>query len=98
MTYKTAKLAPQRHHLDKRAATIVQAAADTDGDDLLTTREVANWLQCSDQFLEIGRHKGYGPPFQKISERMIRYKRRDVIAWLEERRHKCTSEYSEVRP
>ena len=36
-----------------------------DDDDLLTTPQLAEWLAVSEQWCEIGRHKGYGPPYVK---------------------------------
>ena len=86
---KTAK----NHHIDKRAHLV---AAEPGGDDeLLTTNELAMWFRVSTQWLEIGRHKGYGPKFQKISTRCIRYRRGDVLQWLKTRTHAITSDYSE---
>ena len=84
---------PQRHHLDRRADTLV---ADGAGDphDLLTTGFTADWLQVSPQWLEIGRSKGWGPPFVRLSTRRVRYKRSDVLAWLASRTHASTAEYS----
>jgi predicted DNA-binding transcriptional regulator AlpA len=85
------------HHIDRRAAAIVSADAGAD-DELLSTPELANWLGVSTQFLDIGRSKGYGPPFQKISPRMVRYRRGDVLAWLRSRTFGSTAEYgSRVR-
>lgn len=86
------------HHLDRRA---VQLATSTDAagpaDDLLTTAAVAAWLGVSLQFLEIGRNRGYGPKFVRLTPRMIRYRRGDVVAWLRERAHHSTAEYREGR-
>jgi hypothetical protein len=81
------------HHLDKRAATIVAAAADEDGRELLSTDEAAAWLGVSTSWLEIGRHKGWGPPFVVLTARMVRYERHMVLTWLRERTHQCTNEY-----
>jgi len=84
--------APKSHHIDKRAAAI--AAVDIGADDeLLTTLAVANWLGVSAQWLEIGRHRGYGPRYNKISPRCIRYRRADVVEWLKARTFARTSEY-----
>lgn len=80
------------HHLDRRAATIA-AAGTGDPDDLLDTSEVAEWLAVSSQFLEIGRHRGYGPKFVRLSPRRCRYLRSDVLSWLAERTHAATREY-----
>ena len=57
--------------------------------------ELAEWLGVSKQFLEIGRgKKSYGPRFIKLSPRKIRYRRTDVLVWLEQRSHASTSEYA----
>lgn len=80
-------------HLDRRAdRLIVYGAAAGAPDDLLETIAVAAWFGVSKQWLEIGRHRGYGPPFLRLSGR-IRYRRSAVIAWLDERSHHRTSEY-----
>ena len=36
--------------------------------------------------------------FIRIGTRRIRYKAADVMAWLDERRHRCTSEYMKPKP
>ena len=82
---------PKSFHLDKRAASI--AAASPDDDDLLSTNETALWLGVSIQWLEIGRNKGYGPPFERLGPKTIRYRRDKVRAWLDERSHRGTAEY-----
>ncbi len=87
----------QRHHLDRRAAEIADKGRQGDPDDLLTTQEEADWLGVSRQWLEIGRSKGYGPPFDRIGPRHIRYRRGLTIEWLDERTHHCTSEYAAVQ-
>lgn len=94
VSYKNLNVEPggARHHLDKRAADLAAAGAG-DADDLLTTSKTAEWLKVSVQWLEIGRHKGYGPPFKRLSPSQIRYKRADVLGWLEERSFRATSEY-----
>ena len=86
---------PQRHHLDRRAAALAAEGAEAgDDDDLLTTTEVSEWLQISRQWLEIARSKNFGPPFVRLTPRRIRYVRASVTAWLRERQHRGTSEYS----
>ncbi|HEX4113634.1 MAG TPA: hypothetical protein VH020_13965 [Stellaceae bacterium] len=75
---------PTNHHLDSRAAEL--AAAGLVGvADMLSTAALAAWLDVSTQFLEIGRSRGYGPLFIKLSPRCVRYRRADVIAWLRDR-------------
>jgi predicted DNA-binding transcriptional regulator AlpA len=86
---------PQRYHLDRRATELINLAPGRDGDDLLSTRQVAAWLGVSEQWLEIARHKGYGPKFMRLSPRRIRYRRDEVLNFLQQRTHARTSEYLE---
>jgi predicted DNA-binding transcriptional regulator AlpA len=89
---------PQTHHLDRRADTLAAAGvAAGEGDDLLNTPQLAQWLGVSTQFLEIARHKGIGPAFVRVSPRRIRYRRADVLAWLAERTRSATAEYTKRR-
>jgi predicted DNA-binding transcriptional regulator AlpA len=83
-------------HIDKRADQIV-AASNGDGDQMLTTMQLANWLGVSHQFLETARVKGTGPKFIKVTGRQLKYRRDDVLKWLEDRTFQRTSEYS-TRP
>jgi hypothetical protein len=87
---------PKKFHIDKRADAIL-ATEGEDDDDLLTTRETANWLQVSEQWLAIGRHRGYGPSFTKCSTLVVRYRRGDVRAWLRERTFASTAEYAKKK-
>ena len=84
-----------QHHLDKRADRLIVEGNDagTEPGDLLTTEQVAAWLGMTKQWLEIGRSRGYGPPFRKLGAKRVKYQRSDVNAWLDERRHRSTSEY-----
>jgi predicted DNA-binding transcriptional regulator AlpA len=84
--------APVRHHIDRRAPAIIATNVGA-ADELLTTHAVSDWIGTSTQWLEIGRSRGYGPPFVRIGPRQIRYRRADVLAWLRERTHARTSEY-----
>jgi predicted DNA-binding transcriptional regulator AlpA len=83
---------PRQHHLDRRAADLAEAL-DGPPDDLLKTRFVADWLGVSEQWLEIGRGKNYGPPFVRLSPRRVRYRREDVLAWLKSRTYRSTAGY-----
>src|ERR1051325_10295913 len=85
------KVCPRRHHIDKRAADLAEKAAGNP-DDLLCTKQLARWLGCSVEWLEIGRSRGYGPPFIRLG-RPVRYRRGDVLQWLTERRYASSSEY-----
>jgi hypothetical protein len=88
---------PKTFHIDKRAGAIASQVAGDD-DDLLTTNETADWLQVSSQWLEIGRTRGYGPPYDRLSAKVIRYRRGKVRAWLDERSHRGTAEYQSAQP
>ncbi|HUS96770.1 MAG TPA: helix-turn-helix domain-containing protein, partial [Hyphomicrobiaceae bacterium] len=65
--------------------------------ELLSTPQLAEWLGVSTQWLEIGRSRGYGPPFIRMSPKRVRYRRGDVLDWLRERTHLCASEYRSPR-
>jgi predicted DNA-binding transcriptional regulator AlpA len=58
---------------------------------LLTTREVAEWLQIDQSTIEFWRSIGRGPSWSKLSDgpnSPVRYHRGDVERWLAERRVK----------
>ncbi|MER8780339.1 helix-turn-helix domain-containing protein [Mesorhizobium sp. M0954] len=81
-------------HLDKRADNLVSAVAGDD-EDLLNTAQTAKLLGVSTQWLEIGRTKGYGPPFIRIGLRNIRYRRDSLREWLKSRaEYRSTREYA----
>jgi predicted DNA-binding transcriptional regulator AlpA len=82
-----------RHHLDRHAGAIIVEAANGDHDDLLTTPALAALFRVSKQWLEIGRSKGYGPPFIRLAPQVVRYRRGDVQAWLAERQYAHTADY-----
>jgi predicted DNA-binding transcriptional regulator AlpA len=86
-------LVPNRHNLDRRAAGLAEDGAGN-LDDLLATPAVADWLGVSTQWLEIGRSRGYGPAFVRLSARRVRYRRDDVLTWLKERIFHATAAYA----
>lgn len=56
------------------------------GDDsLFDTRTIAAWLGVSCQHLEAERIVGRGPPVVRVTSRLIRYRKRDVIDFLRAR-------------
>ena len=59
--------------------------ADTHLDDLLKPSDAAEILNVSDIWLKKQRLAGAGPKFVRLSERLIRYRRSDLIAWVEMR-------------
>jgi hypothetical protein len=88
-----------RHHpkfflLDRRAQSIADQGIGADPDMLLVTKQLAEWLGVSVPWLEIGRSRGYGPPFRRLGKRAIRYRVGDVLKWLEDRSHKSTADYA----
>jgi hypothetical protein len=84
-----------RHpRLERYAASII-AAGNGDDDDMMTSSAVAEWLQVSKQWLEIGRCKGHGPKFIRLSSQVVRYRRGDVKSWLADRQYAHTAEYTD---
>ena len=75
--------------LDKRAEDLVQKGEATKRDHF-DTNGIAKWLGVSVSFVEKGRSQGYGPRFEKLGQRCIRYYKSDVLAWLRERSYKST--------
>lgn len=87
----------KRHfQLDRRAEPLYRSGLNVGNpDDLLSTKQVAVWLQVSPAFLEVMRSKG-GPsciPFVRLAPTRIRYKRADVLAWLAARTFAFTGDY-----
>lgn len=73
---KDAGLADDPDHLDK----------------LIDEREAAKFVGYTIRALQNWRVRGGGPRFVKVSSRSIRYRRRDLIAWIEERLRSNTSQ------
>ena len=81
---------------DRREAadSLMLCLADADRADS-PWRQVAAWLGVSEQWMEIARHKGYGPKFIRLSPRRIRYRRDEVLKFLQQRTRARTNEYLE---
>jgi len=62
-----------------------------DPDALMTEAQTAEFLQVSIRTLQANRVRGGGPPYVKLG-RSVRYRRRDVIAWLDQRLRVHTSQ------
>jgi hypothetical protein len=58
---------------------------------LLTTREAAEYLRVSSSFLMKGRLKGDGPRYRKIG-RCVRYTEADLVLYLKQSGRSSTSE------
>jgi predicted DNA-binding transcriptional regulator AlpA len=61
-------------------------------DRLLNEKEAAEFLGYSIRALQNWRLRGGGPRFVKVSSRSVRYRRRDLLAWIEEHLRSSTSE------
>lgn len=67
--------------VDRAAKEAVRRAAEPLVNAYLDTREAAAYLSLSTQFLEIGRSRGYGPRYIKMTK-AVRYRRADLDAWM----------------
>jgi hypothetical protein len=63
-----------------------------DPDALLFQAEAAYLLACSTRTLEAWRLRGGGPPFVVEGRRAVRYLRADLMAWVQRRRRRSTSD------
>ncbi len=61
-------------------------------DRLMTETEAADILCYTVRALQNWRVRGGGPKFIKVSSRSIRYRRRDLLAWIDERTRNHSSE------
>lgn len=61
-------------------------------DRLLNEKEAAVFLSYTVRALQNWRVRGGGPRFVKVSARSIRYRRRDLLAWIEAHLQSNTSE------
>lgn len=63
-----------------------------DPDRLLNEVEAAAWLGYTVRALQNWRLRGGGPVFVRVSARSIRYRRRDLLDWVEKRLRTSTSD------
>lgn len=63
-----------------------------DLDKLMDEREAADVLCYSVRALQNWRHRGGGPKFVRVSARSIRYRRRDLLDWINARTVAHTSQ------
>jgi len=78
-------------------ATSEPKASDPDYlDRLIDEFEAADFLGYGVRALRNWRVRGGGPRYVKVSARSIRYRRRDLIAWAEERLCSNTSDTLEA--
>ncbi len=62
---------------------------------LLTTKQAADILGVSQSFLERDRWAGAQIPFVRVGKRSVRYRNKDLDAFIESRVFSSTSSYSE---
>ena len=77
---------PQNFQIDNHADLLI-VEGDGDGDDLITSKDLARWLRVSLSWVEKSRAENYGPPFIRMTTHSIRYSRKAVLAWLAQRAH-----------
>ena len=65
--------------------------------ELLREEDAAEFLGVSVRTLQGWRFKGGGPKFIKMSHRAIRYRRKDLIEWVEGKVRTSTSDFGEVQ-
>lgn len=58
---------------------------ETELDQLMDERAAAGVLCYSVRALQNWRYRGGGPLYIKVSARSVRYRRRDLLAWVEAR-------------
>lgn len=61
------------------------------GDHLLSRDDIEDQYRLTRRWLELAALRGDGPPFVKISSRLVRYRRSDFESWLakHERTNTC---------
>jgi hypothetical protein len=77
---------------DDRADAPAGRVIPSDPDALLLQIEAAYLAAISPRTLESLRSKGGGPIFVALGRRAIRYRRRDLLAWVEQRMRRTTSD------
>jgi len=86
---------PKTFHIDRRADAILSApASHGDPNDLLTPAQVAQWFGVSPQWLATRRSKGDGPEYERLSPKVVRYRRYKCWAFLDACARRRTADYS----
>lgn len=70
----------------------MQDTRNTFQSELVDEREAASILCYSVRALQNWRHRGGGPAYVKVSSRSVRYRRRDLMDWIEARTVSNTSQ------
>ena len=77
--------------MQKDFEMLTNLTPEYDPDQMLTEYETANLICQSVRTLQKWRVTGFGPEFFKIG-RSVRYRRREVLDWIDSRRRSHTSE------
>ncbi len=83
---------PTNTGLPARIVSLLERLTRSALDPLLTTEETADYVGATPRTLEAWRLRGGGPPFVKVSKRMVRYRLSDVTKWIEQRVRTSTSD------
>lgn len=76
-------------HIDSSSRTTLEP----DEPDLLFREDrAADLLDVENRTLQAWRRKGTGPRYVRISARCIRYSRRELLRWIQERQRSSTAE------
>lgn len=75
----------KKHHFDKIADLIADELSTRDPDEDLRTPQASKETPYSTQWFEIGRCKGYGPPYKHMTSRIVVYRRGDLVDWFRKR-------------
>jgi len=68
-----------------RRLSIKTADVATEQQNALTPREAAKYVGVSEAVLRLWRSRGEGPLYFRAGEKLIRYRRADLDAWIESR-------------
>jgi predicted DNA-binding transcriptional regulator AlpA len=58
-------------------------------DDILTERQVSDWLGISEPTLFRHRRDGTGPKFIRLSTRRVAYRKSAILAWLQQHEYQA---------
>jgi hypothetical protein len=70
-----------------------KALPDSHPHQYYNTKQAANYLGLSTQYLEIARHKGGGPQYIKLAK-AVRYRVDDLDTWMDKHTRQHTAELS----
>lgn len=75
-------------HIASRFISLVSQ----DPDALLNEAQAAELIGLTPRFLQARRQRGNGPLFVRVSDRCVRYRRKDLLAWSAERLKASTAD------